>query len=385
VLQSLPILRGSVTPALLAWIVGLALGCSDETAQQDGSVPMQSVDSGAEVDARTEAGADAGSDARVPGVGALPGLLSETGLYSDTAAGTLSPGVRAYEVNSPLWADTADKERFVWLPPDTRIDTSDMDQWVFPIGTKLWKSFEREGKRLETRLIEKQPSGSWEMVAYAWNEDQSDAIAVPDGVPNAGGTPHDIPEQVNCAWCHEGRADRVLGFTALQLSHDLPGPNLMRLAAEDLLTDPPAGPFAYPGDDVARPALQYLHANCGHCHNPTRTFALGCSYALGSTTSEQCNGIPDNPPRSRGQVVFFFWQSVHELGSLEETITYKSVVEPHDSFLWPEGIVERMRTRGGEQMPPVATKEIDPDGLAAVEAWVESLRPLFPDGETAAP
>jgi hypothetical protein len=30
------------------------------------------------------------------------------------------------------------------------------------------------------------------------------------------------------------------------------------------------------------------------------------------------------------------------------------------------------------QMPPIATKEIDPDGLAAVKAWIDALPPPPP-------
>ena len=343
--------------------------------------PPEAEDAGDLAEAPPLDAGDSLEDAAAPPTVDLPMYLSETGLYADIEAKTLAEGVRWYQVKSPLWADEAGKDRWIWLPPDTQIDTSDMDQWSFPGGTKLWKAFASDGKVVETRLIEKKPSGEWEMVAYQWDADHLDAVAVPEGVADASDTSHDIPEAMDCTWCHEGRDDRVLGFTALQLSHDLEGPTLMTLAEEGLLTDPPDGPFVFPGDDVSRPALEYMHANCGHCHNPTRSFALGCSHIL-ETTSTQCEGIPDNPRVGRGQLVFFFWQSVRELDSFEQTITYKSVVEPRDTFLWPEGIVTRMAMRGGgEQMPPVGTELVDDTGFAAVEAWVESLRPLFPDGQ----
>ena len=45
-------------------------------------------------------------------------------------------------------------------------------------------------------------------------------------------------------------------------------------------------------------------------------------------------------------------------------------------------IVARMMTRGSEDaMPPIATEEVDPAGLAAVTAWITSLGPTA----TAAP
>src|SRR6187551_3736871 len=112
--------------------------------------------------------------------GSLPSLLSETGLFAG-ADETLEEGVFAFTPQFELWSDGADKRRWIWLPPDTQIDSSDMDAWVFPHGTKLWKEFSRDGVRVETRLIQKSATGSWSMVAYQWRADLSDAEAVPDG------------------------------------------------------------------------------------------------------------------------------------------------------------------------------------------------------------
>jgi mono/diheme cytochrome c family protein len=38
-------------------------------------------------------------------------------------------------------------------------------------------------------------------------------------------------------------------------------------------------------------------------------------------------------------------------------------------------ILSRMRHRGNGQMPPLATKHVDEDGTAAVEAWLRTLAP----------
>src|SRR5262245_7866666 len=72
-------------------------------------------------------------------VSRAPQRLSETGLFADIGRETLAPGVVAYAPRFQLWSDGAEKRRWLWLPPGTRIDTSDMDSWVFPVGTKLWK------------------------------------------------------------------------------------------------------------------------------------------------------------------------------------------------------------------------------------------------------
>ena len=49
-----------------------------------------------------------------------------------------------------LWSDGAVKRRFIYLPPGTTIDTTNMDEWVFPVGTKFWKEFSVDGRKLRT-------------------------------------------------------------------------------------------------------------------------------------------------------------------------------------------------------------------------------------------
>src|SRR6188472_1678937 len=74
-------------------------------------------------------------------VGELPVRLSLTGLHAPGFAESMAPDVRSFRPRFELWSDGASKRRWVWLPPGTRIDTSDMDSWQFPVGTKFWKEF----------------------------------------------------------------------------------------------------------------------------------------------------------------------------------------------------------------------------------------------------
>ena len=175
----------------------------------------------------------------------VPARLSETGLYTDVGADTLAPGVMPYRPAFELWSDGASKRRWIALPPGTRIDTSDMDSWQFPVGTKLWKELARDGIRIETRLLQRTGprQGDWATMAYLWNDTNTEATAVPDGIEDARGTSHDIPAANECNGCHGGRPSRVLGFSAIQLSGDeLPGMlALDELVKRDLLTAPPAG------------------------------------------------------------------------------------------------------------------------------------------------
>ena len=102
-----------------------------------------------------------------------PETLSATGLYSDIGTLTLAADVREYEPTYALWSDGAEKRRWIRLPPGTKIDTSDMDHWSFPVGTKIWKEFQFAGKRVETRLIYRFGPGDDDFIyaAYVWDGD----------------------------------------------------------------------------------------------------------------------------------------------------------------------------------------------------------------------
>jgi hypothetical protein len=289
--------------------------------------------------------------------------LSETGLYADIRADALAPGVLPYRPQFELWSDGASKRRWIALPPGSRIDTRDMDNWQFPVGTKLWKEFTRDSVRIETRLLQRigPDQADWVIMAYLWNDDRNEALAVPDGVEDARGTSHDVPAANECMGCHGGRPARVLGFSAIQLPHDdTPGLlTLDELARRDLLSAPPAARLDLHADPDARAALGYPHANCGHCHNqqrPART------------------GLRCFDPEKKLDLLL----RASELGDVTQTAAYRTgvgqAIKPGD----PGGssVVKRMDSRGRfpASMPPLASERIDDRGLAIVRAWIQGLR-----------
>lgn len=296
-----------------------------------------------------------------PQSGADP--LVEAGLYEDIESERLADGVRAYEPEYALWSDGASKRRYLFLPPGARIDTSDMNGWVFPIGTRAFKEFTRDGVRVETRMMAKQDDGRWEMVAFAWNEAGTATRRVTEGATNALGTGHDVPSRDECESCHERSADVLLGVSALQLDHDRGGLDLATLEAEGSLTDPPAGPYTPPGDAATRDALGYLHANCGNCHN---------------------DGLDFNPVR--------LWLTVESLDRVEDTPMYRTTVDrptevdpPLDGTDATTVVVRgdpdasllyvRMARRGPDSgaMPPIGTELTDDAGRAAVAELIRGL------------
>lgn len=286
-----------------------------------------------------------------------PPVLSQTGLFADIRSQSLGPNVQFFQPAHELWSDGAAKRRWVMLPPYSQIDSSNMDVWSYPVGTKLWKEFARDGRVIETRYMVKYgPSlADWKFIAYQWALDQSDAIAVPDGVNNVGGTSHDIPSAATCLRCHHSSPFAALGFSAIQLAHGGPGLTLASLTAAGRLTVLPASPLVLPGDAVASQALGYLHANCGGCHNAST------SGSFSPTTK------------------IVFWQGASQLASVEQTTTFVNMVTNTNGDLTSllSG-VRRMKSRPASPMPPLATELVDPVGVATVEAWLGQLLTRFP-------
>ena len=291
-----------------------------------------------------------------------PFLLSETGLYRDIETEELAPDLIAFEPAHALWSDGATKRRWVRFPQGSVIDTSDMNHWQVPVGTVFFKEFTRDGVRVETRAIARIGPDRFDywMGAFVWNQAGTDAEFRPDGEENARGTEHDVPTSTQCGTCHNGEPGRALGFSALQLSE---GGRLAELAQAGLLSDPPSDDerFAAPGDPSTAAALGYLHANCGHCHNPDGSARpdtnMNLRLDLGQTSPETTNA--------------YLTTVGVELQYFNDTeLSYR--VEAGD----PErsALIQRMSERGTDtQMPPFATELVHDDGVDLVSEWIRSL------------
>jgi hypothetical protein len=275
------------------------------------------------------------------------------------ASRTLATGVRPFRPEFALWSDGASKQRWVFLPAGATIDTRDMNNWRFPVGTKFWKEFREGDKPVETRLLEKLGAGDgeWLSISYLWTEDGRDALAVPLGAIDARGTALDVPAAGECAACHGGRRSFVLGFSAIQLSHHDEGLDLEELVAAGLLSDPPGTTYAVPGDEGARSALGYLHANCGHCHNQDRP-ASGASRCFD----------PDDD--------LDFWLQVDLPDDPEQTPAYRSSIGSVVNRGDPGGsrLIELVSQRGiFRQMPPLGSERVDHEAVDTLSNWVLRL------------
>lgn len=287
-----------------------------------------------------------------------PQRLSQTGLYANPSTRALAGDVVPFRPAYELWSDGADKTRFIRLPRGARINTADIDHWRFPKGTKVWKEFRRGDRRLETRLIEQvgdSPGQTW-MGTFVWDAAGQDAVLREQGADNVHGTDHDVPASHRCLSCHGGEPARILGFSAIQLGGPGGQPTLAALAARGWLSHPVDRPA--PAPSPAGDALGYLHANCGHCHNPHglafREVDLLLRQSMANSTDilRSLIAVPMSRPH-RGPA---------------------QRVVPGDAA--DSGLVDRMsQPPGPHRMPPLGTDQVDVTGLAAVTRWINEGAP----------
>ena len=322
------------------------------------------------------------SDADLPDAGpapdADPRLLSSHGLYVDIVEKTTVPQALEYTPAHALWSDGAAKRRWIILPEGAQIDTSDMDHWKFPVGTKVFKEFALDGKSLETRMIEVLPGNELFAGAFIWNAAQTEATLSTGGEDNVLDTPHDVPSQNRCRTCHKGEPGFVLGFSALQLAKENPAPGEVTLGSlQARLSQPPASTPKFPGDATARAAFGYLHANCGHCHNPDGTAHRDtCVRDAQTGALKDCMllrfGIADGEKDPLESA-----PALSLVGQLTHSNQFPPALRVKAGDTGMSAIHVRASQRGSNaQMPPrFATEASDESGVALVKAWIDSLAP----------
>ncbi|MBK8251105.1 MAG: hypothetical protein IPK82_00350 [Polyangiaceae bacterium] len=236
-----------------------------------------------------------------PSSGALPHEKLSEYCFFEGEMKNLTPayGVVEFQVAAPLWSDHAEKQRLIKLPAEGKIHFTPDENWEYPVGTILVKTFSfRDDFRdstsprhtLETRLLILGEAG-WSSEIYRWNDEQTDAARMiagervdvtyidEDGVSNS--EEYIVPNQNQCKSCHE-RNDKqtFLGPFTQQLNRTVTvngeAKNQLTHLAElglfdsDFSVDESLPAFADPFGDapVDERARAYLHANCSHCHRP---------------------------------------------------------------------------------------------------------------------
>jgi hypothetical protein len=362
--------------ALLGAIVGaafLAHCSSDDTPNNPADAGVDVLEASADVAAEAEASIDAGPCAADAG-NELPALLSCAGLYSIISTKTVATDNTPYQPGIQFWSDGAVKERWLHLPQSTTIDVTDMDNWVFPVGTKAWKEFKIGGKRIETRVFWKRGATDWTWATYKWAPDESEATRLDAGATNVVGT-YEIPDRNTCDQCHIGRKDKLLGIEAIALAiPSAQGITLDGLAKAGRLAPTPAKTTATLPEDTtgkAGAALGHLHMNCGvSCHNhDPNALAVGSGLFMKlPAASVLAGGVTVTSLET-------YTSSANQVIASPTFVSFKTAgytrLTPKDSG--KSLIPALMGMRGAFQMPPIVTHEPDTAGETLLKAWIDAL------------
>ena len=309
------------------------------------------------------------------GDGPLPPTLAETGAFANLQTLTPNPGIVPYWIRLPFWSDSASKTRWFCVPSTNQFLTyTNAEAFGSPPGTVWIKHFSMmmtsgvasSVRRLETRFLVRNETGAYG-VTYRWNS-ATNAVLVPeegaeemltrvvDGLPV--NRVWRYPSRAECMSCHTAAAGYSLSFTAAQ-THQAANRTLATMIRDGYFWNPPSStsslrPLKVPTDESVSlhwRARSWLAVNCSYCHRPGGGGGGLFDLRLDTLTdrSGMINGALND---DRGDPA-------------------NRVVVPGDlvhSQLW-----QRLQSRGPGQMPPLATVVADPDGVAVVRRWIQSL------------
>jgi hypothetical protein len=302
----------------------------------------------------------------------LPSELRCTGLYSDWETRSLACGVTAYTPAYELWSDGAKKQRWAALPEGGKVDAARAEAFEYPVGTQFWKEFRitvhGQERLTETRLLRKGDKG-WLYTSYVWDEKGERAVQQNDGVTDLFGTDYAVPSLEQCKQCHSGREDFILGWDPILLGPGAKGVTFEGMIASGMLKNAKGPAPMIPGaaaHDAA--ALGYLHVNCGvSCHNPQGD-AKDSAFFMRLDT-DKLGDLFETPTLATGQYKTP-WENAKIQG-----LTPPADMPFVDIYLSrPDAslLLVRMQTRGSEaQMPPIATKHVDEEGVKVVKKLLE--------------
>jgi len=310
-----------------------------------------------------------------------PLLLSQTGIFADTANLVVADGFIEYAVNVPFWSDGALKRRWLGVPDPAQIGFAATESWSFPVGTVIVKHFEIElleddptsTKRLETRVLVHE-ADRWTGYVYKWDDSGTDADLLTSGVlenltvTNSRGDltfSYEYPSQTDCLRCHNAAAGTVLGVDTRQMNRDFNYPagtdsqlgslNHIALFSNDIgeasRYDSYPDPFAVLLD-TGRRARGYLAVNCSQCHRPGGPTPVALDLRF-DTPLPQTGSINVTPTSG-------------DLGLAGANIITPGSKE--SSVLW-----ERMRRLDAKRMPPLGSHRVDTAGVDLIGQWIDQL------------
>lgn len=227
-----------------------------------------------------------------------PDTLEGWNLFEDVRRQRPGPRTLPYDVIAPLFADYAQKQRFVYVPEGKRIGYHAQDPWQLPSGSILIKTFSypnaddaaQPARLLETRLLVF-TDDDVQTHTYVWAADQASntrkvagatlSVRLRGGDGETRDNGYHVPNTNQCLECHGKRPlTHTLGLRTRQLDRDYdyaegPENQLDHLQALGWLDQAPEAAqererLVDPFGDAPLPerARAYLDSNCSQCHMP---------------------------------------------------------------------------------------------------------------------
>uniref|UniRef100_UPI003305DD37 hypothetical protein n=1 Tax=uncultured Croceitalea sp. TaxID=1798908 RepID=UPI003305DD37 len=276
-----------------------------------------------------------------------------------------------------------------------QIGFSENGVWNFPNGAVLIKHFDYPvddddpsvTKKIETRFSIKGDDGNFYFLTYNWREDQSDAdlqevgLEEPIQIATTGGGTRTVdwyfPSNSECTTCHNSASGGSLGPRTRYLNKEYDysskpggtlGNQLVTLShlgiLDEVITDTDTPNYLThtsiddPTGTVDDKARSYMDLNCAYCHQPgtgnRADFDLRLSNTLAQTglltagINSPLGIAPDE------EIVF--------AGDATKSILYHRTNSTDPTIM----------------MPPLAKNEIDVQGVALLETWINQLQPQAP-------
>ena len=315
--------------------------------------------------------------------------LSDYGFFvGDLAKQQPSENVLPYEVSAKLFSDYAIKSRFVVLPKGEQILYQSNEEFIYPVGSTLIKSFyyptdirypEKNIRLMETRLLINTPEG-WIGYPYVWNKTQTEAfleiagerldVSFINSQGNKESFNYSVPNFNQCKGCHVNQNKmKPIGTKARLLNHDYEYPEgsmnqLKKWSILDMINNLPeistishTPNYNDPNDGTLEErARGWIDINCAHCH---RLGAPGETSGLFLNIEEKNKtrlGIY-KPPVAAGRAT----------GNLKYTISPGS---PEKSIM-----IKRMLSKDpGIMMPELGRKLVHKEGVELVSQWIKNMK-----------
>jgi uncharacterized repeat protein (TIGR03806 family) len=307
----------------------------------------------------------------------LPAKLSDFRFFVETRMMQPNKGVTPYTLNTPLFSDYTEKDRYVWMPPGKKARYTVDGVLDFPVGTALIKTFSNvvdprmhvlRYDKIETRLLLRRSTG-WVALPYVWNADGSDAELKRSGTRkelarvNTSGEKvsisYSVPNVNQCKGCHDkAGAMTPIGPKARNLND---GHQLAAWQQAGLLDQAPTDAPSVPRfNDRTAPvdlrARAYLDVNCGHCHNregPANTSGLWLDWHQPKGVNLGIGKRPTAAGRGSGDLQFAIAPG-----------------KPDQSYL-----VYRMQSLDpGIAMPELGRATVHVEGVALLKQWIAEMR-----------